>query len=94
VTIGVRTYIRSVPGEFNMDKNKVMELAQQQGCISAGAHWLIFIHVCWQKLVDTLLLLKEYSTWSSNHVCCLPLLRFFWIKECCDKVLSELLPSP
>lgn len=39
VTIGVRTYIRSVPGEFNMDKNKVMEVAQQQGFISAGAHW-------------------------------------------------------
>lgn len=36
VTIGARTYIRSVPGEFNMDKNKVMELAQQQGYISAG----------------------------------------------------------
>lgn len=37
VSIGLRTYIRSVPGEFNMDKNRVMELAQQQGCISAGA---------------------------------------------------------
>jgi hypothetical protein len=36
VTIGVRTYIRSVPGEFNLDKSKVMELAQQQGCISTG----------------------------------------------------------
>ena len=36
VVIGSRTYIRSVPGEFNMDKNRVMELAQQQGYISAG----------------------------------------------------------
>lgn len=38
MTIGARTYIRSVPGEFNMDKNRVMELAQQHGYISAGAH--------------------------------------------------------
>jgi len=36
VSIGCRSYIRSVPGEFNMDKNRVMELAQQQGYISAG----------------------------------------------------------
>jgi hypothetical protein len=36
VSIGLRTYIRSVPGEFNMDKNRVMELAQQAGYISAG----------------------------------------------------------
>lgn len=36
VSIGLRTYIRSVPGEFNMDKNRVMELAQQTGYISAG----------------------------------------------------------
>lgn len=36
VMIGSRTYIRSVPGEFNMDKNRIMELAQQQGYISAG----------------------------------------------------------
>lgn len=37
VSIGCRSYIRSVPGEFNMDKNRVMELAQQQGYISAAA---------------------------------------------------------
>jgi hypothetical protein len=36
VTIGRGTYIRSVPGEFNTDKNKVMELAQAAGYISAG----------------------------------------------------------
>lgn len=36
MSIGLRTYIRSVPGEFNMDKNRVMELAQQTGYISAG----------------------------------------------------------
>lgn len=34
--IGRSTYIRTVPGEFNMDKNRVLELAQAQGCISAG----------------------------------------------------------
>jgi hypothetical protein len=42
MTIGVRTYIRSVPGEFNLDKNKVMELAQQQGYISTG----VWTHGC------------------------------------------------
>jgi hypothetical protein len=36
VTIGRGTYIRSVPGEFNTDKNKVMELAQAAGYTSAG----------------------------------------------------------
>ncbi|KAF6261148.1 subunit of ESCRT-II complex [Scenedesmus sp. NREL 46B-D3] len=36
VTIGRGTYIRSVPGEFNTDKNKVMELAQAAGYISAA----------------------------------------------------------
>ena len=28
VTIGKSQYVRSVPGELNMDKNKVLELAQ------------------------------------------------------------------
>jgi ESCRT-II complex subunit VPS22 len=52
VTIGVRTYIRSVPGEFNMDKNKVMELAQQQSYISAGARAGSFVmHVCFACLL-------------------------------------------
>lgn len=36
VTIGHSTYIRSVPGEFNMDKNKVMEVAQAKGYVSKG----------------------------------------------------------
>jgi hypothetical protein len=36
VQVGSQTYIRSVPGEFDTDKNKVLELAQQTGCISAG----------------------------------------------------------
>lgn len=37
LSIGSRTYIRSVPGEFNLDKNTVMELAQGTGHISKGA---------------------------------------------------------
>lgn len=36
LVIGKSTYIRSVPGEFNMDKNRVMELAQGRGYVSAG----------------------------------------------------------
>eukprot|EP00879_Flechtneria_rotunda_P020502 GHRR01021571.1.p1 GENE.GHRR01021571.1~~GHRR01021571.1.p1 ORF type:complete len:247 (+),score=73.94 GHRR01021571.1:298-1038(+) len=36
ISIGPRTYIRSAPGELNMDKNRVMELAQAKGYISAG----------------------------------------------------------
>lgn len=37
VTIGRRTYLRSVPGELNMDKNKVLELAQVLGAgVGAG----------------------------------------------------------
>ena len=28
VTLGQQTYVRSVPGELNTDKNKILELAQ------------------------------------------------------------------
>lgn len=42
VSIGLRTYARSVPGEFNLDKNRVLELAQQAGgFISKGALLLL-----------------------------------------------------
>jgi len=34
VTIGKNTYVRSVPGELNMDKNRVLELAQAKGYVS------------------------------------------------------------
>ena len=37
MTIGRRSYVRSVPGELNMDKNRVLELAQEStrgGCTS------------------------------------------------------------
>lgn len=33
-TVGKVTYVRSVPGELNMDRNKILELAQEKGVIS------------------------------------------------------------
>eukprot|EP00878_Enallax_costatus_P028308 GHUV01030568.1.p1 GENE.GHUV01030568.1~~GHUV01030568.1.p1 ORF type:complete len:198 (+),score=40.83 GHUV01030568.1:409-1002(+) len=38
LVIGKSTYVRSVPGEFNMDKNRVIELAQGRGYVSAGQY--------------------------------------------------------
>lgn len=34
VTIGASSYIRSVPGELNLDKNRALELAQGKGYLS------------------------------------------------------------
>ncbi|GFH12293.1 vacuolar protein sorting-associated protein [Haematococcus lacustris] len=36
VAIGTLQYVRSVPGELNLDKNKVLELAQNKGYVSQG----------------------------------------------------------
>lgn len=36
VAIGTLQYVRSVPGELNLDKNKVLELAQSKGYVSQG----------------------------------------------------------
>eukprot|EP00775_Hariotina_reticulata_P006892 gene6892-7108_t len=66
--VGSQTYIRSVPGEFDTDKNKVLELAQQTGCISAGvlsaqAGWTL--ERCNRVLTD---LLKEGLAMLDNQV--------------------------
>eukprot|EP01023_Acetabularia_acetabulum_P015118 TRINITY_DN17334_c0_g1_i1.p1 TRINITY_DN17334_c0_g1~~TRINITY_DN17334_c0_g1_i1.p1 ORF type:complete len:215 (-),score=38.17 TRINITY_DN17334_c0_g1_i1:1-645(-) len=34
VKVGNRTFVRSVPGELNLDKNKIIELAQERGYVS------------------------------------------------------------
>ncbi|GBF94666.1 hypothetical protein Rsub_07402 [Raphidocelis subcapitata] len=36
VTIGAASYVRSVPGELNLDKNAALALAQDKGCVSAA----------------------------------------------------------
>lgn len=44
VAVGATSFVRSVPGELNLDKNRVLELAQEPGCLSqpqlvAAAGW-------------------------------------------------------
>jgi hypothetical protein len=36
-SIGARTFVRSVPGELNVDKSRVLELAHDKGHITKGA---------------------------------------------------------
>ncbi len=43
VTVGAQQYVRSVPGELNLDKNRVLEVAQVcvyvVGCGMSGGMW-------------------------------------------------------
>eukprot|EP01026_Neomeris_dumetosa_P036706 TRINITY_DN29660_c0_g1_i2.p1 TRINITY_DN29660_c0_g1~~TRINITY_DN29660_c0_g1_i2.p1 ORF type:complete len:283 (-),score=27.57 TRINITY_DN29660_c0_g1_i2:239-970(-) len=59
VKIGDRSFVRSVPGELNLDKNKIIELAQEKGFVSVQ---MVQTQVGWDvtRITDTLLdLLKE-----------------------------------